>query len=296
MQKIEKLKADYFDETDHDKKRRLKREIDSELAQAFAASKGSLGYEVTFDFQIYFSEVFRANKGFDIIIANPPYVDSHVMVKEQPELRAVIGARFSTAKGAWDLYIPFLELSLTTLSSTGTSCLITPNKWLAIGYGQAYRGFAKELIYGIADYSRFRAFDKIGVFPIVQFALHIPKETLQIDRFSNGHKRILSTSLPRSTFGDMSSWGAVLSEHLKVISRLIADYTPLKSLCSPEEAFSVGEAYKLIELFEDDCKMSAAFKFINTGSIEPFFSLWGFHRTVYLKTKGLSNFTRRQWT
>ena len=285
VQRIEKLKAEYFDETNHDKKKRLKREIDSELAQAFAASKGSLGYEVTFDFHIYFSEVFRANNGFDVVIANPPYVDSHVMVREQPEMRAVIGTRFLTAKGAWDLYIPFLGLSLTNLSPVGTSCLITPNKWLAIGYGQAYRTYAKELIYGIADYSRFRAFDQVGVFPIVQFASHIPKETFHIARFSEGHKRILSTSLPRSTFGEMSNWGAVLSEHLTVISRLIADYTPLKTLCSPEEAFSVGEAYKLIELFQDDCKMSAVFKFINTGTIEPFFSLWGFHRTVYLKTK-----------
>ena len=91
IQKIEKLKADYFDEAHHDKKQRLKHEIDEELSQAFASSKRSLGYEVNFDFEIFFSEVFRARGGFDVVIANPPYVDSEVMVREQPEIRTAIG-------------------------------------------------------------------------------------------------------------------------------------------------------------------------------------------------------------
>lgn len=285
VQRIETLKAAYFDEADHDKKERLKREIDAELTQAFASSKSSLGYAVSFDFETCFSEVFRATGGFDVIIANPPYVDSEVMVKEQPEIRKAIGARFSTTKGNWDLYIPFLELSLTKLSRRGTSCLITPNKWLAISYGQAYRDAAKNLIFGITDYSRFRAFENVGVFPVVQFASPISKPTVSITRFSDEHEPIFTTSLSRSSFAAMSTWGAVLSEHLPLISTLITNYSPLKRICALEEAFTVGEAYKLPAILKDNPQIVAAFKFVNTGTIEPFYSLWGHSQTTYLKKK-----------
>ncbi len=89
IQQIEKLKADYFDETDHDKKKRLKHEIDAELSQAFASSKRSLGYEVTFDFEICFSEVFHCKNKFDIVIGNPPWGS-----KLTPEDKTALKAAF----------------------------------------------------------------------------------------------------------------------------------------------------------------------------------------------------------
>jgi hypothetical protein len=126
VQKIEKLKVDYFDETDHEKKKRLKREIDAELAQAFAASKGSLGYEVSFDFHIYFSEIFRTKKGFDVVIANPPYganIDSQIAILARlyPE----------TTKEYKDIFKIFIELGLTKLTAQSrTLCYIVPNTLL----------------------------------------------------------------------------------------------------------------------------------------------------------------------
>jgi hypothetical protein len=219
------------------------------------------------------------------MIANPPYVDSEVMVREQPEVRAAIGARFITTKGNWDLYIPFLELSLTKITRQGTSCLITPNKWLAISYGQAYRAFSKSMVYAIADYSRFRAFENVGVFPIVQFASPQSSDTIVVVRFSNEHEQVFSTSLPRVAFAEMSNWGAILSQHLPLLSVLIAKHTPLKDISSLEEAFTVGEAYELTALLEEDRQADETFKFVNTGTIEPFYSLWGYTQTTYLKTK-----------
>ena len=73
QKEIEKLKLKFFDEPGHDAKAKLKKQIDTELSALFAAAKKSLGYEVTFDFEVYFSEVFESKSGFDIIIGNPPY-------------------------------------------------------------------------------------------------------------------------------------------------------------------------------------------------------------------------------
>ncbi len=140
--KIEKLKADYFDETDHDKKKRLKREIDSELSQAFAASKGSLGYEVTFDFQIYFSEVFRTNEGFDVIIANPPYVRQETIKHIKPALKPI----YECFTGTADLLVYFYERAVKLLTPGGNIAFITSNKFYRAGYGEKLRGFlAREL-------------------------------------------------------------------------------------------------------------------------------------------------------
>ncbi len=63
---LEKLKTQYFNETNPVRKQKLKNEIDK------------LIYEITnghkeFDFEVYFSEVFHEKGGFDIVIGNPPY-------------------------------------------------------------------------------------------------------------------------------------------------------------------------------------------------------------------------------
>ncbi len=89
-----------------------------------------------FLWKLYFAEVFQEEGGFDVVIANPPYVDSERMTKEMPEQREEIAKAFATTKGNWDLYIPFWERGFKLLSVKGCAVFITPNKWLAIGYGQ----------------------------------------------------------------------------------------------------------------------------------------------------------------
>jgi hypothetical protein len=135
VQRIEKLKAEYFDETDHDKKQRLKLDIDFELAQAFAASKASLGYEVAFDFEIYFSEVFRTNKGFDVVIGNPPWGADLSEVETR-----TLGARYrSVPSKTKDSYFYFICRGFEILRPSGALALIVPNTWLLINSATAFR-------------------------------------------------------------------------------------------------------------------------------------------------------------
>ena len=65
---LEKLKPLYFNETSSSKKQEYKKQIDQLINQI------TRGHQ-TFDFEIYFSEVFHENKGFDVVIANPPYLE-----------------------------------------------------------------------------------------------------------------------------------------------------------------------------------------------------------------------------
>lgn len=71
--KIEKLKDEFFDETDLIRKKALKNEIDHEINERLRTSGRVFGYEVDFDFKLFFSEVWHYKNGFDIVIGNPPY-------------------------------------------------------------------------------------------------------------------------------------------------------------------------------------------------------------------------------
>lgn len=65
--KLEVLKPAFFNETNHQEKINLKGQIDLIINELTNGKK-------SFDFEIFFSEVFHSEGGFDIVIANPPYI------------------------------------------------------------------------------------------------------------------------------------------------------------------------------------------------------------------------------
>ncbi len=87
-----------------------------------------------FSFEICFSEVFRKHGGFDISIANPPYVfareskEKGISSKDKEHFYK----HFTLAEYQVNLYPLFIELSTNTLKRNGTLCYITPNNWMTI--------------------------------------------------------------------------------------------------------------------------------------------------------------------
>ncbi|MBW1649770.1 MAG: Eco57I restriction-modification methylase domain-containing protein [Deltaproteobacteria bacterium] len=69
FEEMEQLKDKFFNETNPTKKDEDKNKINNLIKQISGEDK-------EFDFKLYFSEVFREKKGFDIVIANPPYVST----------------------------------------------------------------------------------------------------------------------------------------------------------------------------------------------------------------------------
>jgi hypothetical protein len=127
LQEIEKLKLQFFDEVDHEVKSQLKRRIDIKLKECFTESKQTLGYEVNFDFGVYFSEVFDKNRGFDVLIGNPPYgVDFDDIQK------AYIRRTFTSYKYKYESYVYFIERALGLAKNGGCVSYITPELWLKL--------------------------------------------------------------------------------------------------------------------------------------------------------------------
>src|SRR6266498_1574638 len=143
VQRIEQLKTEFFDETDHERKTRLKLEIDSELAQAFASSRRTLGYEVSFDFATYFSEVFSKNDGFDVLIGNPPYVfgGNKGISKEEKD---AYKRQYVSGANKINLFTLFIERGSQLLRRGGTLIYILPNTLLRVTSYSNTRQFILE--------------------------------------------------------------------------------------------------------------------------------------------------------
>jgi len=126
LHEVEKLKLRYFDEPNHDIKANLKAEIDVKIQECFAASKRSLGYEVSFDFQVYFSEIFDNKQGFDVLIGNPPYIPIESMTEIE---KRAYEARFPQLNRKYDSSIVFILAGLSHLNSSGVVSYISSVTW-----------------------------------------------------------------------------------------------------------------------------------------------------------------------
>jgi hypothetical protein len=84
------------------------------------------GDSPTFLWHIDFAEVFSEKGGFDLIIANPPYIRVHNL---RPELKTELWANFTCFKAKADLYACFVERSITLLNNEGSVSFICSDGW-----------------------------------------------------------------------------------------------------------------------------------------------------------------------
>jgi len=155
---IETLMDGYFSITNTEEKRALKAKIDKKVKSRYTNSEKIFGYKINFDFKTVFSKVFRGKGGFDIVIANPPYVRQEKIKDQKPFLRK---AGFKTFNSTSDLYTYFYEKSYQILESEGFSCFISSNKWMRAKYGEKLRKFFKEktTLKQIIDFNGYKVFE-----------------------------------------------------------------------------------------------------------------------------------------
>jgi len=146
---LEKKKLQYFGSTSPKNKAVLRREIDGLITQLSDGNQ-------TFDFEVYFSEVFSTKKGFDISIGNPPYV-SHDKITD----KNLIKKNFVTYEPFADLYCYFFETAIRVGHSKSIICLITSNSYIKADYGKPLRKHLakKTNILGLINIEDFQIFE-----------------------------------------------------------------------------------------------------------------------------------------
>ncbi len=137
-------KSEFMRTTDGSRKDELKTEIASR-EQEYAEWLGASSVEDELDWRIEFADVFALRGGFDVAVANPPYVESRSSSIEKASKEAY-GRRFladwsvSLPKGS-DLFIYFFARAAQLLSFKGKAAFITQNGWLSSNYGKTFQDF-----------------------------------------------------------------------------------------------------------------------------------------------------------
>ncbi len=80
-------------------------------------------------------------RSFDIVVGNPPYVRQELI---SGALLSEYRSRYRTIYDRADLYIPFIERSLTHLAPNGKLGFICSDRWMKNRYGGPLRGFVAE--------------------------------------------------------------------------------------------------------------------------------------------------------
>ena len=218
--------------------------------------------------------------GFDIVVGNPPYLSALEHTKsENTRSRHFIQRHFSSAKGAFDIYIPFIERG-AALARAGTSSLLTPNKYLSAPYGQALRKHIIEfnLLTSIDDFSRGSYFTDANVYPLISTlrANNSVDRLIRVRRYAESGftetkvPAILTNRLPDHNFGPL------LSEDLDRLYRILEISVPFADVAEINASTTAAEAEIYTEALTEESECSDAhWRVVNTGTIDPFISLWG---------------------
>jgi hypothetical protein len=117
---IEHLKEVFFLENNDSRKRTLRQEINTKIKSFLKSTESFASYKIDFDYKLFFSEIWRKNGGFDIVIGNPPYVSTKgTSIEEKRIFKYIYGF-------ADDTYSHFFFKGISLLSTKGSLTYITP--------------------------------------------------------------------------------------------------------------------------------------------------------------------------
>ena len=119
--------------------------------------------------------MFGIKDGFDIIIGNPPYLESRhsnfsesLKDKLQEQLHIRYGKKFDLIPRGSDLLIYFYELSLRVIKENGINVFITQNSWLDTEYGSQFQKYLRQRtnVLSIID-SDFKSFETANINTVI---------------------------------------------------------------------------------------------------------------------------------
>lgn len=219
-----------------------------------------------------FGDILAAG-GFDVVIANPPYIDSETMTKTSPQLRQLIQASYTMTRGNWDIYIAFYEKGLTLISNHGFLSFVTPDKWISKPFGEVLRASTLKNILSILRAGR-SVFEDANVDAIVSVFTSTPQRSLRIYDYIGTDVR-LKRIVPKDTLKPPYAYDWLFSDFVDLLSKIEAQPKRLSEFAICENACATSDAYKLKEFIHEQTnrhKQGEYFRIINTGTIGKYVS------------------------
>jgi len=234
--------------------------------------------------------MFGIEHGFDVVIANPPYMDSRAMVgRGQKSFREAIVQSYSMTRGSWDIYIAFFELGFEVMNRNGVLTFITPDKWISKPFGDELRKVKLSNIFSIVRSGR-EVFESSNIDSIISFFSHAEHGQLHIidseyDRFVL--KRLVDKAMLKPPY----TFDYLFSDYLEFLLKLDSLSGRVSDLANCENSCATDDAYKLKPLITDSPRdifdHNRQLKVVNTGTINKYAYRWGHHEMTYLGRKFL---------
>jgi len=233
-----------------------------------------------FDWHKEFHKIIDEEKGFDVIVGNPPYISAIQLTKDVGEgTKKYWKDKYKSASGAYDIYVLFFEQAMKVVKPDGYVGFITPNKYLSSPYGIALREYlaSNYKLVAIVDLSSVKVFDDPSVYPVITIIQKKKEERdykILIKRPKNedlysAQKLYVSskwlTKLPENI------WGWILSENISLVEKIFTDSKTLESISKVQATTTAAEA----DLYSQFISEEKGTPIINTGLIDRFSTTWG---------------------
>jgi type I restriction-modification system DNA methylase subunit len=168
VRQFREKKDAYIKTHEYGEKQTLKQEIDNlrqEITKWTHSGKASVQ---GFDWAVEFADVFREG-GFDIVVANPPYVRQELIKDLKPILQKTFPLIYT---GTSDLYTYFYARALQLLRSGGMLTFISSNKWFRANYGAKLKQHIADTctIFSITDFGDLPVFESATAYPMIFIA------------------------------------------------------------------------------------------------------------------------------
>ena len=211
----------------------------SDLRMEIALMDGRQTDEIRFDWSVDFAEIFNPQNnrpgGFDIIVANPPYIRHRLIKPDKPALKGIYDDLFCSEA---DLYVYFYLRAIQMLREGGMLSFISSNKWLKARYGEKLRKHVADncTVTSITDFGDLPVFQNATAYAMIfiarkgeahQSTVLTDVESLD-DPYPNVHE--LTTrqgiQLPESAFAG-SNWTLADSTTADILEKMRKAGTPL---------------------------------------------------------------------
>ena len=244
------LKGRHLKSTSQEKAN-LTKDIDSLRGELREALTDAAAPEGAMDWRVEFAEVFDQNGGFDIVLANPPYVradaqfrhlenedERQAAIAKWKNYRAVLlkSGGYQTLYEKWDLYLPFLERAYQLLPTNGRMVFIISDAYNTAKYTQKSHEFFLnnariERIDFCTDIPLFQAGVSNTIIHFAKAASDSGYQPIRIKRWGESHDDFERNSELLPTGSQIDLGVTLFRPDIQTAVQLGSEFIPLNMIC-----------------------------------------------------------------